>query len=74
MKRIGDSKRCPECNALWRDDDGGGVHIVGIEDPFIYDGVSYWQCTKCETTWDRFKGHIVSREERDRRHKEARGI
>ena len=35
-------------------------HIVGIELPYghpnRYDGVSYWMCPKCRTTWNRFSG------------------
>jgi len=35
-------------------------HIIGIEleynHPQHYDGVSYWMCPKCETTWNRFTG------------------
>jgi hypothetical protein len=36
-----------------------GGAIIGIEDPYQYDGVSYWQCLKCKHTWDRFTGKEV---------------
>lgn len=30
--------------------------IMGIEIQGKYDGVSYWQCTNCNTYWDRWTG------------------
>lgn len=33
--------------------------LQGIEDPMKYDGISYWQCPDCKTTWNRFTGEIV---------------
>lgn len=33
--------------------------IVGIEVPEKFDGVSYWLCPKCGTTWDRWNGEVV---------------
>ena len=27
---------------------------IGIEDPMVYDGVSWWQCSKCSWRWKRF--------------------
>ena len=34
--------------------------LIGIELPYghpnRYDGVSYWRCPDCETTWNRFTG------------------
>ena len=30
--------------------------LLGIEIMGGYDGVSYWQCPFCKTTWDRFTG------------------
>jgi uncharacterized Zn ribbon protein len=27
---------------------------IGIEDPFVYDGISWWRCPDCETTWNRW--------------------
>lgn len=33
-------------------------HVVGVELPYNhpnhYDGVSYWMCPKCRTTWNRW--------------------
>lgn len=29
---------------------------IGIEIPEIYDGISYWKCPDCETTFNRFTG------------------
>jgi len=52
--KIKDMIYCPKCGALWKDEDGYGVNIVGIEDPLIYDGVSWWKCTNCNTKWDRW--------------------
>lgn len=38
-------------------------NLVGIElpydDPDHYDGVSFWECPKCDTRWDRFTGAVV---------------
>ena len=28
--------------------------VIGIEIQGQYDGVSYWECQKCKTTFDRF--------------------
>lgn len=30
-----------------------GTHI-GIEDPYVYDGISWWKCGKCANIWKRF--------------------
>jgi Zn-finger nucleic acid-binding protein len=30
--------------------------VIGIEIQGEYDGVSYYQCPDCQTTWDRFTG------------------
>lgn len=29
--------------------------VIGIEDPMIYDGVSWWKCPDCEHTWERMR-------------------
>ena len=62
---------CPKCKASW---DGGDIpenirqhysppykwsKLVGIEIQGKYDGVSYWQCPICKTTWDRWTGEEV---------------
>ena len=31
-----------------------GVNVVGIGDPTIYDGVSYWECQSCKQRFDRW--------------------
>ena len=33
--------------------------LIGIEIQGEYDGISYWQCPFCKTTWDRFTGKEV---------------
>lgn len=30
--------------------------IIGIEDPRVYDGVSWWKCPDCGAMWDRWTG------------------
>lgn len=30
--------------------------LIGIEDRDKYDGISFWQCPDCKTTWNRFTG------------------
>lgn len=59
-------RNCPECKKSW---DAGDIpkdirhhysnpykwsHLVGIEVRGKYDGISYWQCPFCKTTWDRW--------------------
>jgi rubrerythrin len=34
--------------------------VVGIEVQGLYDGVSYWRCPFCGTTWDRWTGKETS--------------
>ena len=67
-KVAGDSRYCPECKADWQGDPipenirqhyGETTHwsrLIGIEDPLIYDGISWWQCPDCEARWDRWTG------------------
>lgn len=38
------------------------ANVVGIEDPILYDGVSFWQCTACNTTFDRWTMCPVTKE------------
>ena len=33
--------------------------IVGIEDPKLYDGASWYMCPECNSRWDRWTGEIV---------------
>ena len=65
---------CPECGMSW---DGGDIpaedrkhysppykwsRVIGVEDPKIYDGVSYWMCPMCESMWDRWTGEKIVRQ------------
>ena len=64
IKPFGD---CPNCKAKWRYEvrvEGKKKkevysRLIGIEVREKYDGISYWQCPFCKTTWDRFSGVIV---------------
>ena len=70
-----DSDFCDECfkDLKYEGSDGKFYsQIIGIEDPYLYDGVSYWRCPFCKTTWDRWDGHIVSDAERSNRHERAK--
>jgi len=31
-------------------------NIIGVETRDKYDGVSYWKCPSCKTTWNRWTG------------------
>lgn len=31
-------------------------HLTGVEIRGRYDGVSYWECPNCKTSWNRFTG------------------
>ena len=33
--------------------------IIGVEDPMVYDGVSWWKCPDCGTMWDRWTNEKV---------------
>jgi len=61
--KLNEMKNCPCCKALWRDEEGFGVNIMGIEIRGKYDGVSYWKCTSCNTYWDRFTERVVEEKE-----------
>lgn len=56
---------CPNCNVSLRGDripeniaeHYYGTHWdrkIGIEDPYVYDGVSWWLCPDCGHLWKRF--------------------
>lgn len=56
---------CPNCNAnlqgspIPKDQQHlfGATHFgrkIGIEDPMVYDGVSWWGCPDCNHVWKRF--------------------
>jgi hypothetical protein len=59
---------CPSCGKSW---DGGDIpedirehysepykwsKLISVEDPWRYDGVSWWQCPFCKTSWNRWTG------------------
>lgn len=50
--------QCPECGTEWAYEVEGKKysHLIGIEDPRVYDGVSWWKCPACGTLWDRWTG------------------
>ena len=33
--------------------------LIGVEDPYKYDGISYWECPFCGATWDRWTGEFL---------------
>lgn len=38
------------------------LHIIGYEDPYVYDGILIWVCAACENAWPRFSdGHRYDR-------------
>ena len=37
-----------------------GKNVVGIEIQGMYDGISFWECQSCGTTFDRFTMKEVS--------------
>jgi hypothetical protein len=47
---------CPACSAIWEYnvDVETFSRVIGIEDPAIYDGVSWWKCPDCGIRWDRW--------------------
>lgn len=51
--------KCPKCGISWRDEKGWGINLLGLEIRGKYDGVSYWKCTACNTTFDRWTGEEV---------------
>lgn len=51
---------CPECGSNWEYKVKRKKYsrLIGIEDPNIYDGVSWWRCPDCGATWDRWTGKL----------------
>lgn len=47
---------CKKCKAT-RDD------VIGIEDPELYDGISYWACPKCKKIYHRWTGEELTKKE-----------
>lgn len=37
-----------------------GKNVVGIEIQGMYDGISFWECQKCKSTFDRWTMEEVS--------------
>lgn len=52
---------CPECDRSWKN--GKYSFLIGIENPKLYDGISFWKCPFCHTVWDRFTGVIIDYDE-----------
>lgn len=63
--------KCPVCGTDWN---GGSIpenirehysppyfwsRLIGVEDPLLYDGVSWWKCPDCNTQWDRWTGEKI---------------
>jgi hypothetical protein len=40
-------------------DDRHFYRVIGIEDPEVYDGVSWWRCPDCGSEWDRWTGKLT---------------
>lgn len=57
-----DRKKCPECGGQWEYREGGMklTRLVGLEDPAVYDGVSWWRCPHCLAEWCRWTEKLVS--------------
>lgn len=66
-----ETENCPNCGVSW---DGGEIpenmrqhysppyrlsRLIGIEDPNVYDGVSWWRCPDCSAQWDRRTGEMM---------------
>jgi hypothetical protein len=60
---------CPECKSdltgdpipqefldkgYYGDDTTHYSRVIGIEDPDVYDGISWWECPDCKHIWKRF--------------------
>jgi hypothetical protein len=39
--------------------------VIGVSDPRVYDGVSWWKCPDCNTYWDRFTEEEVEENKDD---------
>lgn len=37
--------------------------LIGIEDSKKYDGISWWHCPFCKSTWDRFTGKLIGKKD-----------
>lgn len=58
---ICDLDKCPECGMKWTYKADGKVfsRVIGLEDPSVYDGVSWWGCPRCKAQWDRWTGKLT---------------
>jgi len=66
--KIEDLIECPKCRSDLKGEPipedlkeqyGGSNYyskLIAIEIPELYDGVSFWKCPFCKTTWDRWTG------------------
>jgi hypothetical protein len=49
--------KCPHCAvefAYVHDNGETYYKVIGIEDPRVYDGCSWWGCPECKHVWKRF--------------------
>lgn len=66
-----DLRYCPACGADWRGVEIpadarhhyrlGTTHygrLIGVEDPRVFDGVSWWRCPDCHSEWERFGNNV----------------
>ena len=58
LKKYSDEERAREIAKLYgctpESPKHFGKNVTGIEIPEMYDGVSYWKCLKCDSTFDRW--------------------
>jgi hypothetical protein len=65
MRKPEEADPCPNCGSkgigpeIPKEDQHmfGTTHFstrIGIEDPYVYDGISWWQCGECSHIWKRF--------------------
>jgi len=61
---------CPACGVSWDVADTSKKtnrctysRLVGVTDPYVYDGVSLWKCPDCETEWDRWSCRVLREKE-----------
>jgi len=68
MKKMLGSKttKCPECGSDWEYDVKGKKYsrLIGIENPNVYDGISWWRCPDCGATWSRWSGELEDHKEK----------
>lgn len=42
--------KCPHCKKKLSNND-----VTGLEDPIVYDGISWYMCNLCMNIWKRFE-------------------